>query len=79
MGNCDAWGALSGFWRDRIVDYEREVIGPHLHDNWRALLTVLQICRAVRIAALCTVRTYFFSFAAVIERDIECCDTEARV
>lgn len=42
-------------------------IGPYLPDRWRALLTILQICRAVCIAALCSVRTHFYSFAEVIE------------
>ena len=36
-------------------------VGNHPPDSWRASLTVLQICRAVRIAALCPVRKHFLT------------------
>lgn len=54
-------------------------VGFHLcHVGEGALLTIHQICWLICTAALCLVRTYLFSRSEAIERDTECCDSEAR-
>lgn len=79
MGDCNARNALSRFRWDSDVHYEREVSWQRSSYGCRALLIPDQVCRALRIAALLTVRAYLFPRTETIESDTQCRNKEARV